>query len=182
MHVVCTLHALCTLVVQNFDFSGGAQWRQPLTTHEKSKSCGATSGAFQFFQSSIGRRSSIRRRQNESSKGENKTKVANCDRARERVGGGGAKRNKVLRLRLLRQRLLRQRSESRCRILLRSSNFLILLSRSGGAGSGGAGSGGALCAECGAGTENFRLWRTLFFLVFQQVVFVDIRGENHRNT
>lgn len=59
MHVVCTLYASCTLVVQNFDFSGGTHRRQPMMTHEKSKSCGATAEHFQFFQSSIRRQSVV---------------------------------------------------------------------------------------------------------------------------
>ena len=61
MHVICTLYALCTHFVQNFDFSGGTHRRQPMMTHEKSKSCGATAEHFQFFRQSIRRQSVIGR-------------------------------------------------------------------------------------------------------------------------
>lgn len=76
MHFIYTLHALCPLVSQNFDFSGGAQWRQPLTTHEKSKSCGATAEHFQFFQSSISHQSSVIGHQNERNKTESTKRAA----------------------------------------------------------------------------------------------------------
>ena len=94
MHFIYTLYAPCTRFVSTFIFSGGAQRRQPLTTHEKMKACGATAEQFRDITKMFANRSSVSHRLSFIGRQSERVKGGRVKAAGRRRGvGGQAERN-----------------------------------------------------------------------------------------